>query len=134
MEPGPQARLVNGQRCGIEVENAHLSTYLYRQTGFDAVKVKAKSTCTTATGNVILTVKIMKRGFIFDHVVWSHSERSNYVPANVSFENKSTLFKCKNTTKTIFYGIASSTATIDGKFYRTGEVKSDKSVQLSCGT
>ena len=122
-------------KCFIEVQNAHIATSILEQQGRLAVKVNAKSYCNFPQSNVILTVKIFKEGLVAPHLVAQGSTRAEN-PKSKGFvvKNQFTFAFCKNTTKSMYYGVASARATIRGKTYITPPVWSEKTLELDCGT
>ena len=122
-------------KCFIEVRNAHIATSILEQQGRLAVKVNAKSYCNFPQSNVILTVKIFKEGLVAPHLVAQGSTRAEN-PKSKGFvvKNQFTFAFCKDTTKSMYYGVASARATIRGKTYITPPVWSEKTLELDCGT
>ncbi len=120
--------------CHIEVGNAHLSTYIKRTRGLDAVKVNATSTCNFTQRSVQLTVKIFKVGAVADYLVAQESTKPLATASTGRVvKNQFTFLLCKTSKKSFFYGIAFSQAIIKGKRYITLPVRSEDNVPLDCG-
>ena len=122
-------------KCFIEIQNAHISTSILEKQGRLAVKVNATSRCNVPQSEVILTVKIFKDGFGAPHLVAQRSTRADN-PKSQGFlvKNQFTFAYCKNTAKSIYYGVASARAKIGGKSYFTPPTWSEKTLELECGT
>ena len=122
-------------RCFIDIRNAHISTTIFRKEGRLAVKVNAISRCNTPQREVLLTVKIFKEGLFGSHLVQQKS--TNLVKPQsqgLVVKNQFAFAYCKNTTKTRYYGVASSRALINGKRYETIPVQSENIIELDCVT
>jgi hypothetical protein len=122
-------------KCFIRVDNPHLSNSIKKLKGFDAVKVKATSTCDQQIRNLKITVEIYKKGFLRNYeVVKGSYEMAELIPANQKVENKGTWERCKNRKRTRYFGVAYAEAIINGKYMSTNRVWTDKIVLLACGT
>jgi hypothetical protein len=122
-------------KCFIDVRNAHISATIFKKEGRLAVKVNAISTCNVPQHNVVLTVKIYKKGFVLPHLVTQKSTKGSS-PRSQGFvvKNQFTFAYCKNRAKTKYYGVASAKATINNKHYVTAPVQSENTIELACGT
>ena len=122
-------------KCFIRVDNSHISKSIMRVRGFEAVKVNASSKCNQDMRNISLTVEIIKKGFLRDHLV----ERQTLVipgvvDANFRVENKKTWRKCKTSKYSSYYGVAYAQGIVNGKTLKTRRVLSSETVSLPCGT
>lgn len=121
--------------CRIEVDDAHISTFIRKFMGVRAVKVDTRSTCSTRQEQVRLTVEIFKLGKFFNHFVFRDStppfdsKSSGFVVTNYK-----TFKLCKNSVSTQYFGVAYSRALIQGKWKNTVRTRSLHSVTLKCGT
>ena len=122
-------------KCFIRVDNSHISKSIMRVRGFEAVKVNASSKCNQDMSNISLTVEIIKKGFLRDHLV----ERQTLVipgvvDANFRVENKKTWRRCKTSKYSSYYGVAYAQGIVNGKTLKTRRVLSSETVSLPCGT
>jgi hypothetical protein len=128
-EPGPKTQ------CFIKIGDPHISTYLNERRRLKAVKVDAESRCNFFQKNVALTVTIFKVGRFSDHFVNEfRTDPANSKSSGFTVKNWQTYRECKNEKETIYYGVASSQAEINGKLLRTVKARSNNSKPLKCGT
>jgi hypothetical protein len=121
-------------KCNIRVDNPHISENLLRTRGILAVKVNARSKCNKPMRNLVLTVEIYKIGFFRDQKVADEKEAEpGLIFANKVIKNEKTYFKCNNTKRSRYYGIAFATATMGGEFVKTFHVITEKTIALKCG-
>jgi hypothetical protein len=121
-------------KCNIRVDNPHISENLLRTRGILAVKVNARSKCNKPMRNLVLTVEIYKIGFFRDQKVADEKEAEpGLIFANKVIKNEKTYFKCTNTNRSRYYGIAFATATMGRKFVKTFHVITEKTIALNCG-
>lgn len=103
--------------CRIEIDDAHISTYILKSIGASAVKVDARSTCKSRQERVKLTVEILKTGRFFDHFIIKSSTRPSDVKSSGYVVTNYRTYKfCKNSVSTKYYGVAYSNALIAGKW------------------
>ena len=120
--------------CRIEIDNPHISKSILRTEDRLAVKVNARSICNFYQSRVELTVKLYQVGMFRDYFRDETSTRPNLVSSNgFTVHNRDTKWYCKSKKKSGFYGIAYSTAIINGQTFVTEPVRSRKTVRLSCG-
>jgi hypothetical protein len=128
-EPGPKTQ------CFIEIGDPHISTYLKERRGVKAVKVDAESRCNFFQQNVALTVTIFKVGRFSHHFVKEfRTDPANPKSSGFTVKNWQTYRECKSQKETVYYGVASSEAEINGKLLRTVKARSNNSEPLMCGT
>ena len=101
--------LVVNPNCTLRLDYPHTTTV----NGREAVKVNATASCSNGSifDQVTVNVQLWKTGAIWDYLQASTSLSATYV---YSFSNQGTWKYCANNTQSTFYGVASSTATIDG--------------------
>lgn len=84
--------------------------------------------------DLVLTVEIYKIGFFRDQKVADEKKAEpGVIFANKVIKNEKTYFKCKNTKRSRYYGIAFATATMGGKFVKTFRAITEKTIALNCG-
>ena len=121
--------------CFIYVGDAHISTSIFRKERRRAIKINAHSECDVPQKSVVLTIKIFKKGFGPPHLVVQKSTKAdNPRSQGLIVKNQFTFAYCKNETKSEFYGIAFSSALINGKRFTAPPVWSENTVELKCGT
>jgi hypothetical protein len=121
-------------KCNIKVDDPHISENLLRTRGILAVKVNALSKCNKPMRDLVLTVEIYKIGFFRDQKVADEKEAEpGLIFANKVIKNEKTYFKCTNTKRSRYYGIAFATATMGRKFVKTFHVITEKTIALNCG-
>jgi hypothetical protein len=121
-------------KCNIRVDDPHISENLLRTRGILAVKVNARSKCNKPMRDLVLTVEIYKIGFFRDQKVADEKKAEpGVIFANKVIKNEKTYFKCKNTKRSRYYGIAFATATMGGKFVKTFRAITEKTIALNCG-
>lgn len=122
-------------KCNIRIDNPHFSESLQRGRGMVAVKVNARSKCNKPMSNLVLTVKIHKKGFMRNYEVASEDViLKGPILANRVIKNQKTYIECQNAEKSKYYGEAFATATIRGKQYKTLHVFTEKTISFKCGT
>ena len=122
-------------KCHIEVFDAHISTFIRRTQGKEAVKVNADSKCDKPIRNLRLTVEIYKIGRFRDHYAATHTlEIDGLVYANQLIRNQATFKYCKNTKSSKYYGIAHAEAIVNGIHMQTVRAQSENKPPLKCGT
>ena len=119
--------------CGIEVGNAHISSYLKR-TGTLAVKANAYTDCVRNISKITLYVKLFKVGKVRDHLVKSTQITLESLLSGEKLLNQETFELCVNTKRTKFYALAQARAMIDGKWKSTPWARSEYIKELDCGT
>lgn len=129
--------VVDGKRtnCHIEVNNAALERKSKGFRNFNFLSVLVTARCNLFQDNVKVDLEIWKKGKYFNHRVAklindpTEGNVSGYV---VSFRNLGVV--CKSAKQTIYYGIASVSATIDQETMQTPKVISSTPITLPCGT
>jgi hypothetical protein len=120
--------------CRIEIDNPHISKSILRTEDRLAVKVNARSICNFYQTRVELTVKLYQVGLFRDYFRDETSTRPNLISSNgFTVHNRDTKWYCKSKKNSAFYGIAYSTAVINGQTFVTEPVRSRKTVRLACG-
>ncbi len=120
--------------CRIEIDDPHLSKSIFRKESRSAVKVNARSVCNFYQTKVELTVKLYQVGLFRDYFRDESSTRPNLLSSSgFTVHNRGTKWYCKSNKTSGFYGIAYSTAMINGQTYVTKPVRSRKIVRLPCG-
>jgi hypothetical protein len=106
-----------------------------RKVGFDYVKANAESKCNRFQSKVILTVQIFKLTAFADELVTQKSTKMNS-PQSSGFKvvNEGTMRRCKDKKMTSFYAVAFAKAFIDGQWQYAGRTRSEKIIELRCGT
>lgn len=122
-------------QCRIEIDNAHISTSLLQKRGARAVKVNARSICNRYQSEVKLNVRIYKVGRFWNQKVME-STTNPYARTSSGFRitNNSTSRTCTSRRKTLYFGVASATALIDGQIFVAPSARSPQIIQLRCGT
>ena len=121
--------------CHIEVGNAILERKTNGFKDFEFLSVIVIARCNRFQENVKVELEIWKKGKYFDHKVTKLTNDSadihngGYV---VTFRNLGVT--CKSRKHTVYYGIASVSATIDQKTMQTPQVISSTPTTLPCGT
>jgi len=83
--------------CRIEIDNAHISSTLYKHLNRKFVKVNAVSICNIPHSRVTLTVKIYKVGLLVDHFVsFSATNPSAQSSSGYRVVNQGTKAICKS--------------------------------------
>ena len=122
-------------KCHIEVYDAHISTFIRRTQGKEAVKVNAESRCDKPIDSLRLTVEIYKIGRFRDYFIAIHTlEIDGLVNANQLVRNEATFRYCKNTKDSKYYGFAYAEAIVNGKQMQTLRVRSENNLPIKCGT
>lgn len=122
-------------KCHIEVYDAHISTFIRRTQGKEAVKVNAESKCDKPIRNLRLTVEIYKIGRFRDHFIAIHTlEIDGLVYPNQLVRNEATFRYCKNTRNSKYYGFAYAEAIVNGRQMQTLRVRSENNLPIKCGT
>lgn len=121
--------------CRIEVSDAYLQQ---RTSGFseeELVTVDVISSCSEKQLDVQIDLEIWKVGKFFNHKVSTFHTSPKSIPSSGNVLRTLLLgVPCKNSEKTEYFGIASSTATINGKRKETPQVMSMSPKSLSCGS
>jgi hypothetical protein len=121
--------------CRIEVDDAHISSSALAKKGIRTVKVNAQSICNFRQQHVDLTVEIYKTtDFGNNFVTASSTNPKSPGSSGLVVDNFSTQEACKNSTPTVYYGIAFSQALIDGRIQDAGRTRSIHLTELKCGT
>lgn len=121
--------------CRLEVDNAHISSNLFRKERKTAVKVIFRSICDADQNNLKMKLQIMKVGRFGDRPVTPPINRNfTFVGAHSEVKIQDIYFYCKNTLRTFFYGVAEAEARINDVVVRAPKVRSTKIVPLNCGT
>ena len=119
--------------CRIEIDNAHISSTLYKHLNRKFVKVNAVSICNVPHSRVTLTVKIYKVGLLVDHFVsFSATNPSAESSSGYRVVNQGTRAVCLSGRMSDYYGVAYSKAIVDGKWQYAGNTYSPKVVSLPC--
>lgn len=121
--------------CHIEVGNAILERKMKGFRDFDFLSVIVIARCNRFQNNVNVELEIWKRGRYFNHRVTKLTNG----PANLKMSGYVVTFRnlgvtCKSRKQTVYYGIASVSATIDQKTMQTPQVISSTPTTLPCGT
>jgi hypothetical protein len=111
--------------------NAHISSYLLHRYGFRAVKVNAQVKCRRVSMHVHIDVTLWKTGAIFPHKV-AGPESVNKAKGNL-VKNQRTWKKCKNRTRSTYYGTSFASVVFRGVTY-SASLQTPKRVPLDCGT
>lgn len=122
-------------KCNVEIDDPHISENLLRTRNLRAVKVNARSRCNKPMRDLVLTVEIYKVGLIRDYQV-AKEEISilGNIASNRVVKNQKTYAKCEDKKESKYYGIAYTSAIIDGKPSKTLKVLSEKTKLLKCGS
>ncbi len=121
--------------CRIEIDNAHISTYLEEIGRGRYLKINARSVCNVYQKSVLLTVEIYKIEFFRSRLLDSFSTNPLSAKSNGEIvEIKGAFVKCKNTKKTKYFGVAFSKALIHGEYQYAGRTRSKNILPLRCGT
>ncbi len=122
-------------KCHIQIHDAHISKYILRTQGKEAVKVNADSKCDKFIQDLRLTVEIYKIGRFTHYFITRHTiEISGFIPANSLTENQSTYEYCTNKKASRYYGIAYAEAYIKGHHFKTPRTISEHIFPINCGT
>ena len=120
--------------CRIEIDNPHISKSILLTEDRLAVKVNARSICNFFQTRFELTVKLYQVGLFRDYFRDESSTRPNLISSNgFTVHNRDTKWYCSSKKNSAFYGIAYSTAVINGQTFVTKPVRSRKTVRLACG-
>ena len=122
-------------RCRLEVENAHLSTTLFKHQRIRAVKVNVNSVCNAEQIHVLITLEIHKNGEFGDHTYGPFiNDQSSARNSGVVVKLQDKYVACQNSKRTKWFGIAYSKAYIAGRWQYAGRTQSQKIEPLDCGT
>jgi hypothetical protein len=121
--------------CRLEVDYAHISSGKLKIEGRKFVKVKARSICTVPQRQVTITLKIMKLGEFYDHEVRTfRTDPLAISSSGLRVEMNNAFVRCKNSRRTLYFGIATSKALVGGQWVYAGETYSINPKPLDCGT
>lgn len=121
--------------CGIEIDNAHISRHMLRTKNTRGVLVSARSRCHVLHSEVFLTVQLYKVEKFGNHLLKTISTDPNN-PKSTGYlvRNNAAFRACKNFQRTRYFGIAISKAVINGQWKYAGRVRSEKTIEINCGT
>lgn len=121
--------------CRIEVDNAHISRHMIRFQDRRGVLVSARSKCSVLHSRVMLTVQLYKVEKFGNHLLKTVSTNPNK-PESSGYlvRNNAAFIDCRNYKRTRYFGIATSKALINGKWKYAGRARSDKTIEINCGT
>jgi hypothetical protein len=99
------------------------------------VLVSARSRCNVFHSEVFLTVQLYKVEKFGNHLLKTISTDPNN-PKSTGYlvKNNAAFRACKNFKRTKFFGIATSKALVDGQWKYAGRVRSEKTIEINCGT
>ena len=120
--------------CRIEVDDAHISTSIQRNSGIRVVKVNAKSVCNVRQERVTLTLEIYKAGKFSSYLMHRSQTNPNSPKSSgliVKIQDSKVL--CINSRPSSYFGVVYSKALIQGKWQYAGNTRSVNVVKLNCG-
>lgn len=120
--------------CRIEVDDAHISTSILRNSGIRVVKVNAKSICNVRQERVTLTLEIYKVGKFSNYLMHRSQTNPNSSKSSgliVKIQDAKVL--CINSRPNSYFGVVYSKALIQGKWQYAGNTRSVNVVKLNCG-
>ena len=120
--------------CRIEVDDAHISTSILRNSGIRVVKVNAKSICNIRQENVTLTLEIYKVGKFSNYLMHRSQTNPNSPKSSgliVKIQDSKVL--CVNSKASSYFGVVFSKAFIKGIWQYAGNTRSVNIVKLNCG-
>ena len=120
--------------CRIEVDDAHISTSIQRNSGIRVVKVNAKSICNVRQERVTLTLEIYKVGKFSNYLMHRSQTNPNSSKSSgliVKIQDSKVL--CINSKPSSYFGVVSSKAFIQGKWQYAGNTRSVNVIKLNCG-
>jgi hypothetical protein len=122
--------------CGINIYDAHISSYMIKKTNRYFVKVKADSECNSYQERVDLELQIMKFGLFFNHKVGPvfSTLTVGVKSSGIKVSLEKAQIECKNSRQTFYCGVAKAKAFINGTQNYAQEVRSPHVVKLACGT
>lgn len=99
------------------------------------VLVSARSRCNVPHSQVLLTVQLYKVEKFGNHLLKTISTDPNN-PKSTGYlvKNNAAFRACKNFKRTRYFGIATSKALINGQWKYAGRVRSEKTIEINCGT
>ena len=120
--------------CRIEVDDAHISTSILRNSGIRAVKVNAKSICNVRQEHVTLTLEIFKVGKFSNYLMHlSQTDPSSSKSSGLIVKIQDSKVLCTNSTPSSYFGVVASKAFIQGRWQYAGKTRSVNVVKLNCG-
>ena len=121
--------------CGIEIDNAHISRHMLRIKNTRGVLVSARSKCDVLHSKVFLTVRLYKVKKFGNHLLKTIStDPKNPKSSGYLVRNNAAFMACRNYKRTRYFGIATSKALINGRWRYAGRARSDKTIEINCGT
>ncbi len=131
----PKPLTTSAVLCGIKIDNAHLTTVLIEGAIAPVVKVNATSKCNKPQQKLEIIVDLYKTGAPFDHLVGHFiSKVYELVPANKIIKMESAYVRCKNSVKTVYFGVTYGHALINGVWNYAPVGISLGRVPIACGT
>lgn len=121
--------------CGIEIDNAHISQHMVRFQNRRGVLVSARSRCNVPHTRVLLTVQLYKVEKFGNHLLRTKTtDPKNPKSSGYLVRNNAAFIVCRNYKRTRYFGIATSKALINGQWRYAGRARSDKTIEINCGT
>lgn len=121
--------------CGIEIDNAHISRHMVRFQNRRGVLVSARSRCNVPHTQVLLTVQLYKVEKFGNHLLRTKTtDPKDPKSSGYLVRNNAAWIACRNYIRTTYFGIATSKALINGRWKYAGRARSDKSIEINCGT
>ena len=120
--------------CRIEIDDAHISTSVLRNSGTRVVKVNAKSICNVRQERVSLTLEIYKVGRYSNYLMHRSKTNPNSLKsAGLVVKIKDSKVLCVNSKVSSYFGIAFARAFIQGRWQYAGKTRSLNVIKLNCG-
>ena len=120
--------------CRIEINDAHISTSILRNSGIRVVKVNAKSICNVRQEQVSLTLEIYKVGRYSNYLMHRSKTNPNSVKsAGLVVKIQDSKVLCVSSKASSYFGIAFAKAFIQGRWQYAGKTRSLNVIKLNCG-
>jgi hypothetical protein len=120
--------------CRIEIDNAHISTSVLRNSGIRVVKVNAKSICNVRQERVSLTLEIYKVGRFSNYLMHrSQTNPNSLKSAGLVVKIQDSKVLCVNSKASSYFGVAFAKAIIQGSWQYAGKTRSLNVIKLNCG-
>ena len=120
--------------CRIEIDDAHISTSVLRNSGSRVVKVNAKSICNVRQERVSLTLEIYKVGIFSNYLMHrSQTNPNSLKSAGLVVKIQDSKVLCVNSKASSYFGIAFAKAFIQGRWQYAGKTRSLNVIKLNCG-
>lgn len=120
--------------CRIEIDDAHISTSILRNSGIRVVKVNAKSICNVRQERVSLTLEIYKVGRYSNYLMHrSQTNPNSLKSAGLVVKILDSKVLCINSKASSYFGVAFSKAFIQGRWQYAGKTRSLNVIKLNCG-